>query len=160
MFEPNRFQQSLSRLTIRSHTSAMLLCQEDPQPTGTPITMATPSCLKSKLVVGGRCKRFVHLFLSILYHLSLSFFALLSTITASILSPFLSAVNRCPAIPHKYLLITITSDSWSTQMDNLWLHKQFCHIYTCRGQMGLLRDTTMRFSWAAWCKHQKPRSRR
>lgn len=49
------------------------------------------------------------------------------------------------------------SDSWSTRMDNLWLHKQFCHIHTCRGQLGLLRDT-VRFCWAARSRHHKPRS--
>lgn len=57
--------------------------------------------------------------------------------TPFILSLPLSAGNRCPASHHKYLLITIAGDSWSTQTDNLWARIQFSHIRPSRGQMGL-----------------------
>lgn len=101
--------------------------------------MATPSLLQSKPVVGGRCKA-----LCICFHPHLpSFSSILCSSVYLTLPPVvslpLSAGNRCPASPHKYLLITITGDSWSTQTNNLRVHIQFSHIHSGRGQMGLLR---------------------
>lgn len=109
-------RRSLSEITLLLHycvrrTPANRDAALLPSQPSLPVTIATPSRLQSKLVVGGRCKSFVRLFpppppssAIFLYH---SLFLFLP----SIHSPRLSAGNRCPASPHKYLLITIAGDS-------------------------------------------------
>lgn len=152
-------------LTVRNHTTLRYCVGRTPanrdvallpsQPS-LYIAMATPSRLKSKLVVSGKWKALCisFLLLSSLYHPLLLF---LPDAPLSLSLP-LSAGNRCPPSRHKYLLITIAGDSWSTQMDNLWVHIRFSHTHTTRAEdrwafSGWEWQITLRFSRAAWWKH-------
>lgn len=105
-------------LTVRNHTTLRYCVGRTPanrdvallpsQPS-LYIAMATPSRLKSKLVVSGKWKALCisFLLLSSLYHPLLLF---LPDAPLSLSLP-LSAGNRCPPGRHKYLLITIAGDS-------------------------------------------------
>ena len=112
-------QQSSSRRSLSEITLLLRYCVRRtpanrdaaplPSQPSLPVTIATPSRLQSKLVVGGRCKSFVHLFPPL--HPLPSFSITLFLFLPSIHFPRLSAGNRCPASPHKYLLITFAGDS-------------------------------------------------
>ncbi len=110
-----------------------------------PITMATQSRLQSKLVVGGKCESFCICFPP-LFHLYHSLYFHLPIWSSPQPSVPLSAGNRFPASPYKYLLITISDDSWGTLVDNLQVHIHSSHIHPCRGQMGLLRQRVTDYS--------------